>query len=120
VNTVNPLFKAGDALYVAINYNGSNVITSADVTVDRNELHLLRQSEVPPSHVVIDENPVDGTVQWFINDSAVFGADVASNTPGGTMPCIDSFDLGRGFAVFFNGITANCTITATPRRRLGN
>jgi len=122
VNSVgtNPLIKVNDAVYFVISYNTSNVITQADVTVDRSELHILRQNETPTSHVVIDENPADGTVQWAVLDSGIFSMDVATNTPGGVIPCIDSFDLGRSFQIFFNGIIANGTIIATPRTRTGN
>lgn len=115
----NPLFKVGDAVYFKINYNASGGgVTRVYVMVNESELNVTRTSD--GSTVTIDENASDGTVQWKMNNGSVITFDVASNTPGGVIPCIDSFDLGRTFQVFFNGIIANGTVTAKPVTRTGS
>lgn len=118
----NPLIRVGDAVAIAVTYNASNnTISQINASVNNSELQLVRQpGEMPLSHVIIDGDPVDGTVQWAVLDSNVMSADAASNTPGGVVPCIDNFDLGRVFSIFFNGIIANGTITSAPRSRTGN
>lgn len=117
----NPFLKVGDSVAFTIYYSATNnVITRVTASVDAGVLPLVRQIETPASHVFIDSDPSDGTVQWSVTDSGVFNADAASNTPGGVIPCIDSFDLGKTFQIFFNGVVANGTITALPRSRNGN
>jgi hypothetical protein len=119
VTPVNPLIKAGDAAYFEVEYSiSTNAVSKANVTVHRSVLNLIRGGSM--AHVFIDANPADGAVQWSVFDGPNFVVDVASNAPGGVMPCIDNFDLGRTFQIFFNGIIANGTITALPRTRTGN
>ena len=119
VTSVTPLVKAGDAVYLKVNYTqATGVVTRTTVTVNDSALNLARASD--GSGVTIDENPADGTVQWSYSNSPNVTIDVASNTPGGVIPCIDSFDLGKTFQVFFNGITFSGTVTAKPQTRTGN
>lgn len=118
VTGVNPLIKVGDAAYFRIVYSPTFAVSNATVTVNDSMLNLARTND--GSTVFIDENPADGTVQWSLSNSPVISIDVASNTPGGVIPCIDNFDLGRTFQIFFNGIIANGTVTSKPVTRTGN
>jgi hypothetical protein len=119
VNTANPLIKVNDSVTFAISYNSNNVITLSDVYVDRSDLHMRRMAASPPSYVFIDSDPSDGSVQWMVSDS-LFHVDVATNTPGGVIPCIEDFDKGNSFSISFNCISASGTLLAVPRTRAGN
>ena len=116
--TPNPLIKVGDDVFIKINYSPSNNnVNRVTVTVNDSMLNLVRAND--RTFVVVDADPSDGTVQWGISGSSV-NVDVATNTPGGVIPCIDDFDLGRTLQIFFNGINATGTVVATPNIRTGN
>jgi hypothetical protein len=119
VNTPNSLIKAGDAVYIKINYSPStNAAARIYVTVNESSLNLLRGA--PGGTVFVDANPNDGTVQWNVSNSSSVAVDVATDTPGGVIPCIDDFNLGRSLEIFYGNVIAYGTITAIPRTRPGN
>lgn len=120
VSGLNPYLKVGDAVYFKINYAASGgAVSRASVTVNDSVLNFIRTNDT--SVVFVDENPADGTVQWTLSTGNTGNSiDVASNTPGGVIPCIDSFDLGRSFHIDAGGgVSANGTVTAKPLTRTG-
>lgn len=115
----NPVIKVGDAVHIKVNYApSSNVITRLTVSVNDSSLNLIR-SLGNGNFVAIDENPVDGTVQWMVTTNSGTAVDVATNTSNGVIPCIDDFDLGKTFQIVLNDIIATGTVTQKPKTRLG-
>lgn len=115
----NPLIKGGDAVYITASYSPSTgSITRLTATINGSVLNIIRVSG-NGNFVSVDENAADGTVQWTVTTSSGTSVDVATNTPGGVVPCIEGFDLGRSFQIVINNIIATGTITAKPKTRTG-
>ncbi len=122
VSAANSYFKVGDAVMFKINYSSpggvGGAVSRANVTIDGSVYQFVRTNDT--SVFNLDENPADGTIQWVLSTGNTGNHfDVASNTPGGVIPCIDNFDLGRSFQVEVNGYTGTGTVLAKPITRTG-
>lgn len=118
VSKVNAFIRTGDAVYFQISYSPGNfVITEAFAFVNKSSLNLLRSTNTS-ARVIIDDNPIDQVVQWSAFGPG-FNVDVATTTNFTSIPCIEGFDLGRSFQIFYEGVVANGVITATPRTKTG-
>lgn len=117
----NAYFKVGDGVKISARYQSQDgVVTELYMTVNNSVLNAIRAGGAPGNLLTIDENAADGTVQWRMVTGHGSTFDIASNTPGGVIPCIDSFDLGRTFQIVVGNIIVNGTVVAKPQNRTGN
>lgn len=129
VSATNQFAKPLDAVTILVNYNTmpnsfSGTITHADIMINQSVINFARSHD--GTYVYVDDNPSPddpsgvGTVQWSILGGNGFSVDVATHTWLGVLPCIDQFDLGRQFEVYFGNVIIHGQIMAQPLARNGN